>query len=105
MDDLQLIERYLKAELDELEEEKFVERIRSEPAFKKKVLTHTLMIKAILNVGRRQERAVRQSVDKRRMTWKRYILIYGVYGNYYFTGNIPRYNRIFANTNRTVWAQ
>ena len=105
MDDLQLIERYLRAQLNEQEEDHFVQRIRSQPEFKKKVLIHTLMIKAIHNVGRRQDRAIRQSVDAQRMTWRRYILIYGVYGNYYFTGNMPRYNRIFANTNRTEWAQ
>ena len=105
MDDLQLIDRYLRAQLNHKEEEQFIKRIGSKPQFKRKVLIHTLMIKAILNVGRKNDKIILQSVNCKRMTWNKYILIYGVYSNYYFTGNMIRYNCIFSNSNKAYLAQ
>ena len=105
MDDLQLIEKYLRAQLNNKEEDQFIRRIKSKPLFKKKVLIHTLMIKAILDAGRKNDKAILQSVNCQKMTWKKYILIYGVYSNYYFTGNMMRYNCIFSDCNRTLLFQ
>ena len=105
MDDLHLIEKYLRAELSNKEEELFVQRVKSNPLFKRKALIHTLMVKAILNVGRQKDLSIRQSVTSKSLTWNKYILIYGVYSNYYFTGNMMRYNCIFSKSNRSLLVQ
>ena len=92
-DDL-LIDLYLRDRLSKEKESLFVMRIRKEPLLKEKVLVKVLLIRAIHNVGRRRDEKVVQSV-KNKLTWKRYILIYGMYSNYYFTNNMSRYHSIF----------
>lgn len=102
MTDHFLIEQYLKGKLSKRQESIMIERIRTEPDFKEKVLIKVLLIRAIKNVGRRNdERVIRNTKEK--LTWKRYILVYGMYGNYYFTDNMKRYNFIFSHrTNASI---
>ena len=94
MTDEFIISQYLQGKLSRKEEMLFVNRIKSDPSFKEKVLIKILLIKSIRNVGKRRDQQIIKSI-RSKLTWKKYILIYGMYGNYYFTDNMSRYNVIF----------
>ena len=98
MKDETFIHLYLTAQLSPAEEQTFKQKVRTDAKFKQKVLIKVLLIKAFRNVGKQRDQEIIHSVTGK-LTWKKYVLVYGVYSSYYFTDNMPRYNTIFQHRN------